>query len=443
MLRLFAAFLSIAVLAGAAVWFADRPGEIIVVWQGLRIETSLGIAALAVLVVAVVAALLYRLWLGVRRVGGHAARRRRRLGQDALAAGLIALAAGEPAAARRQAKRAEKLLDSPPLTLLLTAQAAQLAGDEAAAQDRFRAMLERPETELVGIRGLLAQAHRTGDRAGALELARRAAALRPNATWVIEATFELLAEAGRWREAQTALERAAKAKLFPAERVARHRAALRYAEARSAETSGRAREALGHAKGARELKPDFAAAAVLEARLHRAAGRTPRAERAIAETWAKAPHADLAAAWTELHAADTPAERLARLDLLQARNPDHPETRILLAGAAFAAEDWPVARANLEAALAATDRPDARLCRLMADFEEVYKGDAQAARGWLVRAAQAPVAGRWRCAACGEISPAWEPLCPACGAFDQLTHADQAAAPPRRLAQPATEPGPV
>ena len=140
---------------------------------------------------------------------------------------------------------------------------------------------------------------------------------------------------------------------------------------------------------------------------------------------------------------DGPAERLSRLDVLVAVNPDHPEMRILLADAAFAAEDWPVARANLEAAVAASEEPDARVCRLMADFEEVYRGDAQAARGWLVRAAQAPLAGRWRCTTCGQQQPEYTPLCPACGAFDSQTPAERP--PPldltHQLAEPVSEAG--
>lgn len=438
MIRLVAVFSAIAALAWAATWLADRPGAITVDWQGRRLETSVGIAVLAVALVAVLAAYGYRVWLNLRRTGRLPGLFRERRGQKALAAGLIALAAGEPAAARRQARQAEKLLGARPLALLLTAQSAQLAGDEAAAGAGFEAMLEQAETELIGIRGLLAQAHRAGDRGRALELAERAAKLNPNAPWLVRTSFELLAESGQWRQAKATLERAAKAKLYPAETVTRRKAALALAEAHQAETSGRARQALGHVRTARALRPDFVAAAVLEARLHAAAGRLGKAERAIADTWAERPHADLAAAWSALHPDDGPAERLARLGVLAARNSEHTEMRILLADAAFAAEDWPVARRNLEAAVAASDEPDARVCRLMADFEEVYKGDAAAARGWLARAAQAPLAGRWRCNACGNQEPEYLPLCPACGAFDTLAPADRP--PPLDLTHQLAEP---
>ncbi len=71
------------------------------------------------------------------------------------------------------------------------------------------------------------------------------------------------------------------------------------------------------------------------------------------------------------------------------------------------------------------------------------EGDAQAARGWLTRAAQAPLAGRWRCTTCGNQQPEYTPLCPACGAFDSQTPAERP--PPldltHQLIEPASETG--
>ena len=93
------------------------------------------------------------------------------------------------------------MLDEPPLTLLLSAQAAQLEGDDHAARGYFEAMLDQPATAFLGLRGLLVQAERTGDTARALELAERAFALRPETPWVLTALLELQTRAGRWSDA--------------------------------------------------------------------------------------------------------------------------------------------------------------------------------------------------------------------------------------------------
>ena len=44
MVRVLTYLLVIAALAAGAVWLADRPGEVSVLWQGYRIETSVAMA---------------------------------------------------------------------------------------------------------------------------------------------------------------------------------------------------------------------------------------------------------------------------------------------------------------------------------------------------------------------------------------------------------------
>ena len=105
-----------AVAAGAA-WLADQQGSAIFEWRGYRVETTTAVLVAAVMAVAVVAALLYRLWLFMCRVPaalGRARRAgRRRRGYLALTRGMVAVAAGDAEDARRQGKRAEGLLGDP------------------------------------------------------------------------------------------------------------------------------------------------------------------------------------------------------------------------------------------------------------------------------------------------------------------------------------------
>src|SRR5258708_10386530 len=177
-----------AVMAGVA-WLASYPGDVTIVWQGWRIDASVGVLATLVVVAALAVALLVRLWTALvttpRRLGRWRRDRRQRAGYAALSAGLVAVAAGDAANARREARRADRLLGAPPLTLLLTAQAAQLAGDEATAQRHFAAMLERRETAFLGLRGLMARAVRDRDWKRALELAKRPRPDRPHPPWVL------------------------------------------------------------------------------------------------------------------------------------------------------------------------------------------------------------------------------------------------------------------
>ncbi|MBV8653690.1 MAG: heme biosynthesis protein HemY, partial [Alphaproteobacteria bacterium] len=196
----------IAVLIAVSVWIAEQPGRVAIEWQDWRLDPSVPVLITTLLLLALVAMLVF--WVLRRIVGGPGAflrgrrERRRRAGYRALTQGMVAVAAGDAEEAQRQARKADVLLAEPPLTLLLSAQAAQLNGDEDAAHNYFSEMLKRPETEFLGLRGLLTQALRKGDDATALRLAERAHALRPKTPWVLSNLLELQVRAGAWNEAQ-------------------------------------------------------------------------------------------------------------------------------------------------------------------------------------------------------------------------------------------------
>ena len=45
MIRVLLFLALVALMAFGVVWFADRPGDVAIVWQGYRIETSVMVAA--------------------------------------------------------------------------------------------------------------------------------------------------------------------------------------------------------------------------------------------------------------------------------------------------------------------------------------------------------------------------------------------------------------
>ena len=139
-------FVVAAVAMLGAVWLAERPGTLTAEWQGWRLDTSVGALLVTIVVLILVGIggwLLYR-WIvgapGALLEGWGESRRRR--GYRELTQGLAAVAAGDGAEAQKHARKAEQLLSEPALTLLLSAQAAQLTGDRDGAQRAFNAMLE-------------------------------------------------------------------------------------------------------------------------------------------------------------------------------------------------------------------------------------------------------------------------------------------------------------
>jgi HemY protein len=61
MIRVILYLALVALLACGVVWMADRPGDVAIVWQGYRIETSVMVAAAVIALVVVIALLVWSL----------------------------------------------------------------------------------------------------------------------------------------------------------------------------------------------------------------------------------------------------------------------------------------------------------------------------------------------------------------------------------------------
>jgi HemY protein len=413
----------VAVLVATTVFFADHPGRVEILWQDWKVETSVAVLAAAAILAALMAGLLFSILSLIvdtpRRLLLARRGRRRRTGYRALAQGMVAVAAGDSQEARRYAKRADLLLADPPLTLLLSAQAAQLDGDEGAAKKFFTAMLERPETEFLGLRGLFNQAMREGDRSGALRLVERAMVLRPRTGWVALSRFDLETRAGRWEAARETLAQAAKRRLFPPDQARHHRGVILHELSCAALASGDERRATALAGEAQALTEDLAMPAVCHAQLLLKRQRVGRAAKVVDRAWRTAPHPDLARVYASIHEREPPLVRVKSFERLAAQNPTARESYLVLAEAALDAQLWGEARRHLVDALATGATP--RVCKLMARLEESEHGELGPVREWLDRAVGAIPDPRYVCASCGRESLDWRSLCPHCGAFDALS----------------------
>ncbi len=416
-------FLGLAALGVAGAWLTDHPGVVSMQWGGRQIETSTAFAATALLLLLTLAAALYRFWRWLvsspLALSNLRAEGRRRKGYQALSSGLVAVAAGDVGQAKKLARRTAQLLDEPSLTLLLSAQAAQLDGDEAAAKTHFQAMADRPDTEFLGLRGLLVQARRDGDRAGALALARRAHALRPDTPWVGQELFALEAASGDWAAAEKTLTQSVKRKLLSGDQAARRQAIVLFEQARDANDRGESKQALELARKAHAQLPGFPPASALAGRLMGSGGDDRKARRLLQTAWRTAPHPDILAAWLDIHPTDEPEARLEAVQKLVAETQEHPESRMAVAAAALQAGEYDQARVRLKALM--EQAPTAKVARLIADLEEAERGDGAQARQWLRQAAALPADAIWVCTDCGRQNGDWAAHCPDCGNFDRFT----------------------
>ena len=142
-MRRLIALVLIAAVVVAAVFLADHPGRVEIVWYGWQIDTTAAVLGIAFMVCVLALWGVAELMTGLLRLPGNLRRRRairrRAAGDMAVTRGLVALAAGDAVGAQREAERAAALLGGAPLPLLLAAEAAQQQGDTVAARRSFRA----------------------------------------------------------------------------------------------------------------------------------------------------------------------------------------------------------------------------------------------------------------------------------------------------------------
>ena len=416
MVRMVLFLLLIALAAAGAAWVADQTGDVTLTWGGLRVETTLPVFvfALGITIVAAMLAwtILAALWRTPGRIRRHRHERRHARGRHAITHGLLAIGHGNSAAARQHADVARRFAGHDPLALLLHAQSAQLDGDREGAQRAFRAMAEREDTRLLGLRGLFIEAQRADDPVAAVMIADEALKLSPSSTWASHAVLGFRCAKGDWGGALSILDNNVSAGLIDKATYRRHRGVLLTARALELEKVDRdlSRET---AMEAVKLAPTLAPAAALAAKFNSEAHQVRRAMRIVEAAWLKQPHPDLAEAYAHVRLGDAARQRLVRVETLASKTPGHIEGALAIARAAIDATEFARARAAL-APFAAS--PTQRVALLMAEIERTEHGDSGKARAWTLRAVRARHDSAWT--ADGYVSDRWRPVSPVTGRLD-------------------------
>ncbi|SNY90570.1 HemY protein [Cohaesibacter sp. ES.047] len=415
-------FAVLLAIAFGGAWLADRPGEIIINWPWMDsgIEVSLLVGFLLLVSAMALAVILWvvvrSLWKSPGAVSGFFSGRRRDKGYKALSTGMIAVGVGDLARAKKYASRARKMLGDEPMTLMLEAQTAQLAGDATTARRSFEAMLDLDETRALGRRGLYIEAQRRGDADEAMEMARSATGDgKKTPGWAGSALFDMQTASGDWKGALITLSQNQANKHVTKDQFRRQRAVILTAQAMEMEDNEAAAPDMKVLLlEACKLTPSLVPAVTRAADLLNESGDYRKASKLIEAAWRIEPHPELAKTYAFIKSGDTAVERLKRIRSLYALMPDHTESKIALARACLDAREWSDARRMLEPLVAEHLTP--RLCMLMAELEEGENNDFGLVRQWLARSVGAHRDPVW--IADGEVSDSWQPTSPVTGKLD-------------------------
>jgi HemY protein len=422
--------LVILVLLGAALasWLGAQPGTLQLEWLGWQLETRTSLAVAILVILALALVFVDRLFRGLLGLpswfGRNLTRRRTESGYRALTLGLMAVSAGEPDEARRQAARAQRLLAAPQLTDLLSAQAAHMSGDRRAAGRYFTSLTRDKDTAFLGHIGLARLALENDQPDQALVAARRALDMRPKSALAARQVMILEAERGNWAAALPAHAVVAAADAddeAAAHLLSRQKATLAYLDALSCLDAGADRKArraaLAGCESAIRAWPEFWPAALRLAALYEEDGAPRKAVKWLETAFRVMPHDDIASRLQTLWKTNDGGHIARLLKLVPKDGPLADEGRRVVAGAAMARGLLGEARRLLEEINPV--RRDAAgwrlVSRLAADTED---GVAETAA--LREAGEAPRPRCWQCTECQLVHEAWQGHCAGCAGFATL-----------------------
>jgi HemY protein len=393
LLRLLTLFILIAAAAVAASWLMAQPGTLSVEWLGWHMEMRSSLAVTIVIIFALGLVFFDRLQRAMRAMpgwlGGRWRQRRDDAGHRALTLGLMAVSAGEPAEARKQAGRAHRLLKAPQLTGLLSAQAAHLAGDHAAARRYFNVLLGDQDTAFLGHIGLMRLALDAKDSPAALDAASKALALKPKSVVAAAPLLQIHADNHEWSAALGVIDLLIKeSKKQGGSRLAmlaRQRTALLYLDGVEKHQAGDDAAALVQFTAALHGSSAFLPVILELADLYEARGDSRKAVRLLEKSFAAVPHAEIAKRLQVLWQ-DNEGKTIAKLIKIMPKAP---------ADQANAAYD-----VVSDMAVAAGLDGEAKRLRDLVDAEIARFG--------------------WQCTSCKSRHEGWHSHCPSCGQFAGL-----------------------
>jgi len=419
LIRLLVWFSAVLVLAAGAAFLADYPGWVTIDFPTTRLETSFAALVMVAGLLAMAVGLLVWLAGWLRREvpiwGSNRVLHRQKRGFKLLNQSLVSLSAGDHKMALTLAEQAEVLLPPQPMVHLVAAEAATRGGNHGAAAKRFEALEQSDDGRLLGLRGLLSEARRTGREHEALRLAREAFEENRKSPWVLKTLFALEVAAGNWADAEAALVRVVRENLLDKETAERHRGALAYAEATEAQLRGDRDDARKNFKRAVSHRPDFAPALAGLARLELADGNGKKAGKILQDAWKIAPHPVLAKLFKELDAAESMADWLKRVRSFIAVRPDHPSSLLLLTDALMDAGEYEAAKPVLDKLI--HEAPTRSAWQYKLALAHALGEDPDPVEAALEHA---PEGSAWYCSDCGHKTMSWSPLCPSCDMFDSL-----------------------
>ncbi len=269
--------------------------------------------------------------------------------------------------------------------------------------DIFEKLLQTPQTKLIGIKGLLEEAWKTGNLPEAAKLVKKAVEISPETPWVKTASFKMCIAQQDWSTALDILE--SQKKSISKECFKKQKALLLLK--------------LGHNKEAFETAPELPMTALAYARSH-----PEKAKDIFIASWQKEPSHEIFLAYENLISSLEAPNRVKAVEKLIAKNKANRFSILALAETALNAHLWGMAREQMEIYIKSYPLTQ-EAALLMARVEREGWNHESEALKWEEKAKTIEKKAGWFCTSCGHEVSAFQEICPSCQNFGTLCYQNQ------------------
>ncbi len=382
--------IKITLLTWLAVWLANRPGNVKIVWAQWHIDTSIGFAVALVIILCFLSVVITNSWhrlnnlpMIVRRYWN---RRQQERGYDVLTHALVAIASGDQKAAKRMTSKAHELLENDTVSTLFAAQASQLAGDHEAAVEYFQKLLDKPNTAFLGLLGLMRHAKEVKLFSEALAYAKRALVLQPASTVLLKEIFSLQLNLRDFENGLETLQQLKNLNAIDKDEAGQRGAEMHWALAEKELKEENLSKAEKHGALAYNAMPETGVH--LYVRVLEQQNKNRKAMGLIEKHWHEIANADMAATYVRMSGSKNNLEKAQAMETLCARDMNNPVTILLLAEAMIEAEVWGKARQHMELYKEKVGSENRHYYRTMARLEREENNDEEGAQRWLEKMAE-------------------------------------------------------
>ncbi len=407
MLRLLYIFFQFIILLIIVSWAIQNSKPVSFIFRDITVITSTSALIIGLLVIIIICLLLQRFIFFLKQSKQKYKFYRERSiiekGHDSFVQGMVALANKDFNRVIAEAKNTNKYLKDKSLDLLLTSETLKIEKKFDQLNKVYEEMLNQPNMNLLGLRGLMEQNIRAQDYHHAFIYGEKLFHLNPKIEKLYETLVNIIGKTNNWQKLIYLSEQSLKYKIIEKKTYIENKS-IAYFEISKIKHKSFELESIELMEKALKLKESFAPFISFYIQLLINNNRLDKAKKVLRKAWTASPHPHLKQHMQKL----AKALKISYLELVKyivTNAKDNYESRILLAESYIDNQNWDDARLQIKSLL--SHKPTREVCLLMSKIEEGYSGDSYKINAWISRSNLGKLGKIWICHISGISQTKW------------------------------------